>query len=40
MLCACGCNQKIEIKKHHKYYGIPKYIHGHNHVQIQNTQGN
>ena len=27
--CACGCGEKIKIKKHHKYYGIPKFIHGH-----------
>jgi len=29
-LCACGCGQEIKIKKHHKYYGIPNYIKGHN----------
>lgn len=28
-LCACGCGEKIEIKPHHKYDGIPKYINGH-----------
>ena len=28
-LCLCGCGGQIEIKKHHKYYGIPKYVHGH-----------
>ncbi len=28
-LCACGCGGKIEIKKSHKYDGIPKYINGH-----------
>jgi len=28
--CLCGCNQKIIIKSHHKYVGIPKYLHGHN----------
>ena len=28
-LCNCGCENQIEIKKHHKYYGIPKYISGH-----------
>jgi len=26
----CGCGQKITIKPHHKYYGIPDYINGHN----------
>ena len=29
LLCACGCMKKIEIKPWHKYYGIPKFIHGH-----------
>jgi hypothetical protein len=28
--CACGCGQKIELKPHHKYYGIPRFISGHN----------
>jgi hypothetical protein len=28
--CKCGCGQQIIIKKHHKYYGIPDYISGHN----------
>ena len=28
--CKCGCGQKISIKFHHKYYGIPYYINGHN----------
>jgi len=27
--CKCGCGKKIVIKRHHKYYGIPKYIIGH-----------
>jgi len=29
VLCACGCGGEIIIKRHHKYYGIPKYIMGH-----------
>ena len=29
-LCACGCGDRIEIKRRHKYDGIPKYIIGHN----------
>ena len=29
-LCKCGCNREIIIKVHHKYVGIPDYIHGHN----------
>jgi len=28
-LCKCGCGGEIEIKPHHKYHGIPKYINGH-----------
>lgn len=28
--CKCNCGRKIEIKPHHKYYGTPEYIHGHN----------
>ena len=28
-LCACGCGGQIEIKKHHKYYGIPNILKGH-----------
>lgn len=28
-LCACGCGGQIEIKKRHKYDGIPQYIHNH-----------
>ena len=34
-LCACGCGGQIEIKKTHKYDGIPKYVNGHN-----ETKGN
>jgi len=29
VFCDCGCNQEIIIQRHHKYYGIPKYIKGH-----------
>jgi len=28
--CLCGCGEQIEIKKSHKWYGIPKYKKGHN----------
>ena len=28
--CKCGCGQEIPFQKHHKYYGIPTYIRGHN----------
>jgi len=29
VICGCGCSSEIIITKWHKYYGIPKYIHGH-----------
>jgi len=29
-LCGCPCKQKIEVKGHHRYNGIPKFIKGHN----------
>ena len=29
--CVCGCNQKIIIKLYHRFYGISKYVLGHNH---------
>ena len=28
--CKCGCGKEIIIQHHHKYYGTPKYILGHN----------
>lgn len=28
--CECGCGGRIEIKPHHKYTGIPRFISGHN----------
>jgi len=28
--CSCGCGGQIEIKEHHKWYGVPLYISGHN----------
>ncbi len=29
IFCKCPCNGEIIIKKHHKQYGIPEYIKGH-----------
>jgi len=29
VICRCGCNDEIIVKNHHKYVGIPKYIHHH-----------
>lgn len=34
-LCECGCGQEIIIKPHHKYTGIPKFIHSH-YTRIKN----
>ncbi len=28
-LCECGCGQEIISQYHHKYYGIPRFIRGH-----------
>ena len=28
--CKCGCGEEIIVKLHHKYYGIPDFIRGHN----------
>ena len=28
--CKCGCGGQIEVKKHHSWYGVPKYMKGHN----------
>lgn len=28
--CLCGCEEKIEIKTHYKYMGVPSFINGHN----------
>lgn len=30
MKCACGCGEEIIFKEHHRWRGVPKYIHGHN----------
>jgi len=27
-VCVCGCEGRIEVKVHHKYTGVPKYING------------
>lgn len=34
IFCACGCGGRIEVKPHHKYHGVPKYIRGHNSRKI------
>lgn len=30
VICKCGCGEEITIKEFHKWYGIPKYLPGHN----------
>jgi len=30
MKCLCGCGKEIVVKPYHKWYGIPKFISGHN----------
>ena len=37
-ICKCGCGKSIEIKRYHKYYGMPNYIHGHNWKGKKQTQ--
>jgi len=29
VICKCGCGEEVVVKDFHKYYGIPKYINGH-----------
>lgn len=36
ILCKCGCGEEIQIKPHHKYYGIPEYVKGHSRRKYQN----
>lgn len=28
--CHCSCKGRIKVKSHHRWYGIPKYLPGHN----------
>jgi len=32
IFCKCKCGGEIIIQNHHKYYGIPEYIYGHNNI--------
>ncbi len=32
--CLCGCNNKIQIKEHHRWTGIPRFISGHNKAHL------
>ncbi len=36
--CYCPCHQEIIIKRHHHWYGVPKYIIGHNNLGKKFTQ--
>jgi len=36
--CKCGCGGKIEIRKTHKYDGIPQYIIGHSFVGKKHSE--
>ncbi len=29
--CKCNCGDRIQVREIHKWYGVPKYICGHNH---------
>ena len=37
-LCLCGCGGKIEVKKHHKWINIPKYLNGHGTKGIKKSE--
>lgn len=37
--CKCKCKGKIKIQYHHKFSGIPEYIHGHNRRVEHPSQG-
>lgn len=36
--CFCGCGQRISVRQYHKYYGVPKYVHGHNGRGLARTE--
>ena len=38
-LCKCGCGQPIIIKRHHKWRGVPDFIHGHSSRIINGMKG-
>mgnify|MGYP001584862925 CR=1 FL=1 len=33
-ICICGCGRNVNIKKQHRYTGVPRYISGHNPTEI------
>ena len=37
-LCACGCGREIQIRKSHRWNGVPQYIIGHQHIRKHNRQ--
>jgi very-short-patch-repair endonuclease len=38
-LCKCGCGRKIVTQSHHRYYGTPLFIKGHNPKWITGRKG-
>ena len=33
-LCACGCGERIVVKRAHRHRGIPRFVHGH-HARVE-----
>jgi len=33
-VCKCECGGRIKVQKHHRYYGIPEYLRGHNSERV------
>lgn len=38
-ICKCGCRKQIISQPHHRYYGIPLFIRGHNPSWIKGKKG-
>ena len=38
-LCKCGCGKELFTQPHHRYYGIPVFIRGHNPSWITGKKG-
>jgi len=37
-LCECGCGKEIIMKSHHSWYGMPRFIRGHNTLGTTRTE--
>jgi hypothetical protein len=35
--CKCGQKCRIKVRTHHKYVGIPDYIHGHKRFSLSSS---